>query len=72
MRAEPRWRRSRVAGIGFEGRKALLDHKSEHVTTHFSAPEIGALIEASGRVCALRPRKSPALAIVRARPIVSA
>jgi hypothetical protein len=44
----------------------------EHVTTHYSAPEIGALIEASEKVCALRSRKSPALAIVRARPIVSA
>jgi hypothetical protein len=25
----------------------LLGHKSDHVTTHYSAPEIGALIEAS-------------------------
>lgn len=63
--------RLRVAGVGFEDRKVLLGHKSEHVTTHYSAPEIGALIEASEKVCALRSRKSPALAIVRARPSVS-
>jgi hypothetical protein len=31
----------------------------EHVTTHYSAPETGALIEASDKVCALRSRKSP-------------
>ena len=64
--------RLRVAGIGFEDRKVLLGHKSEHVTTHYSAPEIGALIEASEKVCALRSRKSPALAIVRARAESSA
>lgn len=63
--------RLRVAGVGFEDRKVLLGHRSEHVTTHYSAPEIGSLIEASEKVCALRSRKSPALAIVRARPSAS-
>jgi predicted short-subunit dehydrogenase-like oxidoreductase (DUF2520 family) len=29
-----------------ENRK-ILGHKSDHVTTHYAAPEIGALIEAS-------------------------
>jgi hypothetical protein len=43
--------------VGFEDRKVLLGHKSEHVTTHYSAPEIGALIEASDKVCAPRCRK---------------
>jgi hypothetical protein len=57
--------RLRVAGVGFEDRKVLLGHKSEHITTHYSAPEIGALIEASERVCELGSRKSPALSIVR-------
>ena len=57
----------RVVGVGFEDRKLLLGHKSDHVTTHYSAPEIGALIEASEKVCELGSRKSPALAIVRAR-----
>jgi integrase len=59
--------RLRVAGVGFEDRKLLLGHKSDHVTTHYSAPEIGSLIEASEKVCASRSRKSHALTIVRAR-----
>ena len=59
--------RLRAAGVGFEDRKILLGHKSEHVTTHYSAPEIGMLIEASEKVCALGSRKTPALAIVRVR-----
>ena len=59
--------RMRVAGVGFEDRKLLLGHKSDHVTTHYSAPEIGALISASERVCDLGSRKSPALSIVRAQ-----
>ena len=62
--------RLRVAGVGFEDRKVLLGHKSEHVTTHYSAPEIGALIEASEKVCALRSTQV-SLAIVRAGPSVS-
>jgi len=48
----------RVAGVGFEDRKVLFGHKSKHVTTHYSAPQIGALIEASDKACALRSRKS--------------
>ncbi len=57
--------RLRVAGIGFEDRKFLLGHKSEHVTTHYSAPEISALIAAAEKVCELGSRKSHALSIVR-------
>ena len=59
--------RLRAAGVGFEDRKILLGHKSEHVTTHYSAPEISALIEASEIVCSLDSHKIPTLAIVRAR-----
>ena len=58
--------RLRAAGVGFEDRKLLLGHKSNHVTTHYSAPELGALIRASEMVCDLGSRKSPAIAIVRA------
>ena len=58
--------RLRVAGVGFEDRKLLLGHKSDQVTTHYSAPEIGALISAAERACDLGSRKSPALSIVRA------
>jgi integrase len=59
--------RLRVAGVSFEDRKLLLGHKAQHVTTHYSAPEIGALIEASEKVCRLEMRASPALSVVRAR-----
>ena len=59
--------RLRAAGVGFEDRKLLLGHKAGHVTTHYSAPEIEALIQASEKVCALGSRKSPALSVVRTR-----
>ncbi len=58
--------RLRAPGVGFEDRKLLLGHKSNHVTTHYSAPELGALIRASEMVCDPGSRKSPAIAIVRA------
>jgi integrase len=45
--------RLRAAGVGFEDRQSLLGHKSSHVTTHYSAPEVGALIAAVERICVL-------------------
>jgi integrase len=57
--------RLRVAGVSFEDRKLLLGHKAQHVTTHYSAPEIGALIDASERVCRLESLASPAISVVR-------
>jgi hypothetical protein len=48
--------RLRAAGVGFEDRKILLSNKSEHVTRHYSASEVGALIEASEKVCELREK----------------
>jgi integrase len=59
--------RLRVAGVSFEDRQALLGHKAQHVTTHYSAPEIGALIEASEKVCQLESRASPVFSVVRSR-----
>jgi integrase len=59
--------RLRVAAVSFEDRKLLLGHKAQHVTTHYSAPEIGALIEASEKVCELESRASPAISVVRSR-----
>jgi integrase len=59
--------RLRVAGVSFEDRKLLLGHKAQHVTTHYSAPEIGALIEAAERVCQLESLASPAISVVRSR-----
>jgi integrase len=60
--------RLRAAGVGFEDRKLLLGHKAGHVTTHYSAPEIGALIAASEKACALGSRKTHALTLVGTRP----
>jgi hypothetical protein len=59
--------RLRVAGVSFEDRKLLLGHKARHLTTHYSAPEIGALIEAAERVCRLESIASPAISVVRSR-----
>ena len=63
--------RLRAVGIGFEDRKVLLGHKSDHVTTHYSAPEIGMLIAAAERVCELGSRKSHALTLVRAQQVTA-
>jgi hypothetical protein len=41
-------------------RQLLLGHKAGHVTTHYSAPEIEALIQASEKVCALGAPKTHA------------
>lgn len=57
--------RLRAAGVGFEDRKVLLGHKSDHVTTHYSAPEISTLIKAAESVCDLESRESPVLTLVR-------
>jgi integrase len=43
--------RLRHAGVSFEDRQDLLGHKSGRITTHYSAPELMKLIEASERVC---------------------
>jgi integrase len=59
--------RLRGAGVSFEDRKVLLGHKTQDVTTHYSAAEIGLLIAATERVCELESRASPAIAVVRSR-----
>jgi len=53
----PYGHRLRVAGVGFEDRKVPLGH--DHVTTNYSPPEVGTLIEASEKVCACSPAKVP-------------
>ena len=58
--------RLRAAGVQFEDRQLLLGHRTAHITTHYSAADIGNLIVASEKVCELASRKSPAVAIVRA------
>jgi integrase len=58
--------RLRGAGVSFEDRQLLLGHKMRApMTTHYSAADVGALIDASERVCKLVARGSPAMAVVR-------
>lgn len=61
-----------MAGVQFEDRRVLLGHKSQNMTTHYSAADIGNLIAASEKVCELAGRASPAVAIVRTRGFASA
>ena len=43
--------RLRAAGVSLEDRQDLLGHKSERITTHYSAPDIARLIDAANKVC---------------------
>ena len=47
--------RLRAAGVSYEDRQDLLGHKSDRVTTHYSAPDIAKLVEAAEKVCVRRP-----------------
>jgi integrase len=58
-------RRLRAAGVGFEDRQDLLGHKSGRMTTHYSAAELGNLLEAANSVCEMGSRKIPALVILK-------
>ncbi len=58
-------RRLRAAGVSLETRKVLLGHTSGDITTHYSAPELQELLDASQRVCADKTRKTPALTLLR-------
>jgi integrase len=42
--------RLRAAGVSFEDRQDLLGHKSQQMTTHYSAPDISRLLEAAEKV----------------------
>ena len=47
--------RLRAAGVSYEDRQDLLVHKSDRITTHYSAPDVARLIEAAEKVCVRRP-----------------
>lgn len=57
-------RRLRSAGVSFEDRQDLLGHKSSRITTHYSAAEIGNLIEAANKVCD-EARNTPLLTVIK-------
>ncbi len=57
-------RRLRAARVPFETRQVLLGHKNGSITTHYSATEIGELIEGVDRIDA--SRSTPVLTMLRA------
>ena len=58
-------RRLRAAGLSFEDRQDLLGHRSGRITTHYSAAELGNLIDAANRVCEGSVRKMPTLTVLK-------
>ena len=58
-------RRLRAVGVDLETRMDLLGHRSGKITTHYSAPELEALIAASEKVCRTNSRKSHAIVILK-------
>ena len=54
-------RRLRAAGVSLEDRRDLLGHKGPDITTHYSAAEIGRLIEAANRIVESRETPTPTL-----------
>jgi integrase len=58
-------RRLRAAGVSFETRKVLLHHKTGDITTHYSAAELGELINAVGKIVKQDSGKNPAFTLIR-------
>jgi len=58
-------RRLRAAGVGLETRKVLLGHRSNDITSHYSAVELPELIQAVEKVSANKSGKTPALTLLR-------
>lgn len=59
-------RRLRAADVKLEDRRDLLGHKSDSVTTDYSAAEIWNLIRAANRI--VKSRKTPELTLLRVMP----
>lgn len=57
-------RRLRAAGVTEEDRKVLLGHKNGSITSHYSAAELGKLIDEANKISATDSR-GPALTILR-------
>jgi integrase len=58
-------RRLRAAGVSFEDRQDLLGHKSNRITTHYSAPELESLLAAANSVCPEGRHKTDTMVILR-------
>ncbi len=57
--------RLRAANVSFEDRQDLLGHKSNRITTDYSAAELQSLINASEKVCLDENAKKPSLVLVK-------
>ena len=58
-------RRLRGAGVVLETRKALLGHANGDITTHYSAAELGELLNAAEKIAQRGVMQSPTLTVVR-------
>lgn len=58
-------RRLRAADVSFEDRQDLLGHKSNRITTHYSAADLTNLISAVEKVCTGSQGDKPSLVILR-------
>lgn len=54
--------RLRAAGVSFEDRQDLLGHKSQRITTHYSAPDVDRLLLAAEKVVGMK--NEPSLRLV--------
>lgn len=57
--------RLRAAGVSTEDRKVLLGHTNGDITTHYSAAEVGVLLELANRVCSANFGKTSAISLLR-------
>ena len=57
-------RRLRGAGIPLETRKVLLGHSNGDITTHYSAVELGELLDATEKIVDRNVAQSPTLTLV--------
>lgn len=61
-------RRLRAAGVSVETRKSLLGHANGDITSHYSAAELGELLEASERIVDRGIAQTPTLSLVHQSP----
>jgi integrase len=57
-------KRLRSAGVPLETRKALLGHANGDITTHYSAAELGELIDAAEAIVNRRTKETPNLMLI--------
>lgn len=58
-------RRLRAAGVPLETRKALLGHANGDITTHYSAVELGDLLDAVEKIVDRKIAQTPTLTVIR-------